>query len=730
MLPYMFFVYMYHTQYDLISADLEYTPNLPTTIYDVNNEIIAELYDEKRIPVKFDEIPNTVIAAFTTAEDKNFYNHTGLDYTGMLRALIIDIKEGSIKQGGSTITQQLIKQLYTHRKRTFERKIIEILLVKKIEESYTKDQIIEMYLNQIYFGHGVYGIKSAANFFFNKELRNLNIYEASLLALIPPAPNRYSPLRNPEVTFTRHRQILFNLIRNGYLSKKKALSGFEEFWSEYLDQLYERSPNEIARSSAPDKAPYVTDYLRQQLIAEYGENRVYRGGLKVFTTIDLRMQQIAHSHLSEQITIQQKISSRFNESELRKLEEQSLNTSETANIKQTAQTFRNFRENLMDELALLTLINGLDPLTDSLVNHRRFQRYQRQKAQVEGAFIALEPDTGKIRSMVGGRSFNYENQLNRATAAHRQPGSAFKPFVYAAGIDSNIINAATEFQDLPMVYNERTKTWAPSNASDKFSGPVLVRKAITRSINTIAVLAFEKIGGERIAKTASGMIGIDKSRFTIDPTLALGTSELTPLELATGFACFANRGIKVNPYLIEKIVDSSDTHIYNHTMPADKQVISTSTTYIMNSILQGVITGGTATATVRGRYGFTSPAAGKTGTNSEYRDAWFAGYTPDLVAVAWIGCDSQKFTLGPGQYGATVAAPVWARFMKDTAPIRRKKSFPGKPGTVISESVCAYSGSLPREGCPTITEYFHAGTGPTERCTSPHEQMRSIFDLF
>ncbi|HRX16162.1 MAG TPA: PBP1A family penicillin-binding protein [Spirochaetota bacterium] len=728
--PYFLFVYMYHSQYDLISSDLEYTTNLPTTLFDSNGTIIAELYDEKRSPVKFEQIPDTVITAFTSAEDKNFFKHRGLDFVGIMRALIVDIKQGSIKQGGSTITQQLIKQLYTHKKRTIERKIIEILLIKKIEENFTKNQILEMYLNQIYFGHGVYGIKSAADFFFGKELKNIDIYEASLLALIPPAPNRYSPLRNPRITFSKHKQIIVNLVQNGHISKKDALYNFEKFWSRYLEQIIDRSPNEIARNKNDDKAPYLTDYIRQQLIEKYGEDIVYKGGLKVYTTFDLKMQQIAQELLTERITQQQKISSKYNDRELAILENDFYISKEQKISINEITALKDIRSQISDETSFLALICGADKITDIFSNYSRFYRQQRQLANVEGAFTAIEPDSGKIKVLVGGKKFSYENQLNRGVNSRRQPGSAFKPFVYASGIEDKIITAATQFQDLPMVFNERTKTWAPSNASDKFSGPVLVRKAITRSINTIAVLAYEKIGGDRIASYASRSIHIGKNRFTIDPTLGLGSSELTPLELTTGFACIANQGIPVKPYAIQKILDNHNKEIYVHEPKTQKAVFSRGTAFIMNSILQAVITNGTATSTIRNRCGFTSPAAGKTGTNSDYRDAWFAGYTPDLAAAVWIGCDSQKFTLGPGQYGANVAAPVWANFMKETASIRRKLAFPPKPPEIIQISVCEHSGDLPSEGCPVIQEYFLEGTAPKKRCSSKHESMKSIYDLF
>jgi penicillin-binding protein 1A len=311
-IPYIFIVLVYTMHYDAISTKLEYNPNLPTVLFDSEGSVITTLYDEMRIPVEFDKIPQTVLDAFTTAEDKNFFSHNGIDYFGILRAFVINVKAGSIKQGGSTITQQLIKQLYTSQSRTIERKIIELLLVSKIEREYSKNKILEMYLNHIYFGHGVYGVNAAASFFFDKNLEDLTIYEASLLALIPPAPNHYSPLKNPQVTYKRHSEIILNLVKNGHVNRADAVDGFIQFWTSYLDTLTERSPNEIARSNNSDLAPYVTEHIRELLIDKYGKEKVYKGGLKVYTTIDLRMQDIARKHLVERIAYQQKIAGPYN----------------------------------------------------------------------------------------------------------------------------------------------------------------------------------------------------------------------------------------------------------------------------------------------------------------------------------------------------------------------------------------------------------------------------------
>ncbi len=724
-IPYAAAVAVYHQNLSLIQQDLEYSVPLPGELYDRNGELVTRFYDEFRLPSKWEDIPPQMVDAFVTAEDRNFFMHTGLNFGGILRAAATNLREGSIKQGGSSITQQLVKQLYTGKQRTFQRKIIEVFLVKRIEEQYSKREIMTMYLNQIYFGHGIYGVRSAANFFFGKELEELTPIESALLAIIPPAPNANSPLKYPRIAYAKHLNLVRNMVMEGFVSKESAGNEFNAFWRSYADELLTRAPTEVAASKRFDRAPYFSEHIREILLKQYGEEMLYRGGLKIYSTVDIRMQQIAQEALAEKIAEQEKFAAAHNRSAVKTEEKRILG--DDSEGREKAAFIKQYYE-LLEESNLLFLLAAEAQLADSSGRMSSFYDSLTKTSHVEGAFVAMETQSGRVRALVGGSAYSPENQLNRAIKARRQPGSAFKPFVYSAGFENRKITAASEFQDLPMVFRGTRKIWEPSNANNKFSGSVLTRQAIAKSINTIAVAAYEEIGGEAIVECASKMIGIDRKRFDNNPTLPLGTSELTPLEMAVGFSTIANGGRRFDACFIEKIVDKDGKEIYNHKTNAIR-AISDTTAFIMTDLLRSVVTQGTATAAVRLRGGFTDDCAGKTGTNSDYRDAWYAGFTADMCAVVWVGCDSQEYTLGPSQYGASVAAPVWATFMRRSAAYRENRSFPPKPASIVQINICRHSGKLPSASCPTIGEYFEKGTQPNTRCDGRHRVMRSIYSL-
>jgi penicillin-binding protein 1A len=387
---------------------------------------------------------------------------------------------------------------------------------------------------------------------------------------------------------------------------------------------------------------------------------------------------------------------------------------------------------VLDEALLLMDLMGSGektPVLEGLIT-----RYARasKSADVEGAFIALDPATGAIRAMVGGGRFTSDNQLNRAVQARRQPGSSFKAFVYGAGIESGKVTPATAFIDLPLVFQERYKDriWSPSNYGGNFQGRVLARRAFSASLNIASVNVYEAVGGRTVASFASRLTGIPFSRFAVDPTLALGSTEVSPMEMARGFSVFANGGSDVEPHAVTAIHDSSRNTIFRREQKSEaKRLISREVAFIMTSMLRDVVDRGTATEAIRGNVGFSLPAAGKTGTNTKFRDAWFVGYTPDLVAAVWFGCNSQFFTLGGGQSGSVVAAPVWARFMKGVYENRKTGAFPERPGGVKSVDICGKTGLLPEKDCPRRRELFLAGTEPLERCDGDHTEMTSIFDM-
>ena len=736
-IPFAYIVSAYTRTYSLLSGTLSYDPNISTRIYDVNGELISELFEENRTLAEHGAIPPIVKQAFLSAEDRNFYLHPGFDLPGIIRAITIDLVSGEIRQGGSTITQQLVKQLYTKSEKTLYRKIMELFLAREFEKKYSKERILEMYLNQIYFGHGVYGVISAARFFFEKDANALSAIEAALLAGIPSAPNRFSPLKNPRAAYEKSRQVLFNMIRAGYITKDDVAGQFEPFWAAYLENCKTKYPTLGVRSRNFDRAPYFTEYIRQALVDRFGENLVYRGGLRVYTTLDLRQQTAAEKSLLQGIAEQNRTAGAFNSERLllidrimarKRVENAAVSRKD---VEERIRFVQAFRDSSLDDVLMTSLIFGEASMGTVIENHLDVYERVKQSSLVEGALVALDPMTGGITAMVGGSDFNAANQLNRAVQSARQPGSAFKAFVYGAGIESKKITPATAFYDVPVLFKGTSTTWKPSNYEKSYKGKVLVRDALAASLNIVSVLVVDDIEPGLVARYASRLMGIPLRRFAIDPTISLGTSEVSPLEMARGFAVYANGGRSIVPSAVHHVLDRTGRRIYDSEKVSGTgtRVISAQTAFIMTSLLRSVVDSGTAAGAIRETAGFHLPAGGKTGTTSGYRDAWFAGFTPDLVAAVWMGCDSQKFSLGCGQSASVVSAPVWGNFMREVYTFRKPASFRARPDGISALSICTKTGKIPIHGCPARQEYFITGTEPREECNSDHDAMISIFDL-
>ncbi len=736
-LPFAFILSAYTSSYSILSGELVYDPSVSTKIYDCNGELISELFEENRTIITDATIPLIVKQAFCAAEDRNFYLHSGFDIHGIIRALIVDVMSGDIRQGGSTITQQLVKQLYTGGEKTLRRKLIEIFIAREFEKRFTKNRILEMYLSQIYFGHGVYGVQAAARFFFDKDMKDITAAEAALLASIPSSPNHFSPLKNPRPAFERSRQVLYAMINAGTIEKSEAARQFNAFWESYLDAIKIKFPTLGVRGSGFDRAPYFTEYVRQILIDRFGEKLVYRGGLTVHTTLDLRHQKAAEQALVEGIEGQNQVAlsrnvSIFNSPDrllTKKLIQEKKISRQDAKIRM--RFLDAFRDGSIDDLLLCAQLFGAVGMERSLSLYLGQHEELKRSSRVEGALVSLDPVTGHITAMVGGSDFNAANQLNRAVQAARQPGSAFKAFVYGAGIESKRITAATAYYDVPVLFKGTKTMWKPSNYEKTFKGRVLVRNALAASLNIISVLVADEVEPKLVAEYASRLMGIPLSRFAVDPTISLGTSEVTPLEMTRGFAVYANGGTEVSPHAILSIADKTGKKIYDGpmTVGTGKRVISEETAFIMTSLLRSVVDSGTATGGIRGTAGFGLPAGGKTGTTTKFKDAWFVGFTPDLVAAVWMGCDSQKFSLGSGQSAAMVSAPVWGKFMRQVYAFRKPGRFRPQPAGVTVRAICARTGKIPIEGCPVKSEFFIVGTEPREKCNSEHDEMTSIFDL-
>ncbi len=553
-------------------------PALTSHIYDIKgNEIAVVHAEEDREPVKSEEIPENLKKAFLATEDVRFYQHIGIDYRGVMRAMWENITHRAVAEGGSTITQQLARNAYLNQERTFSRKIQEMFLALKIEHRHTKEEILEMYLNQIYFGRGVYGIQAASKYYFNKNVKDLDLNECAMLAGIPKSPNHYSPLNNLEEAQKRKAVVLQQMAKYGFISSSTAQKTAKQ-----EIHLVQSAPKEVG------DAYYFINYVKQTIIDKYGDDGLYKGGLKIYTTLDMDMQRVA--------------------------------------------------EEAMKNLPEMNEANGLK--------------------QPQGALVAIEPHSGYIKAMVGGRGTDL---FNRAALAERQPGSAFKPFVYAAALESGYtpdsIVADTPFTKYG---------WNPQNYDRSFYGSVPLSAVCAQSLNVATVRVADDIGIDKVIKYARDMgistLVLEGERNDVNLSTALGgiTRGVTPLELTSAYCTFANKGIYAKGTPIVKVLDKDGNVLEEYPNPASsRRVLKEENAANLDSMLQGVVSHGTGT-----RANIGGHVAGKTGTTSEYHDAWFVGYVPDLVVGVWIGTDDNQ-TMGT-MTGGTLPADIWRIFMKGT----------------------------------------------------------------
>ncbi len=627
----------YMNEIPLVSDLKEYKPSLSTKIYDANGNLITQLYVEQRTLIPLSKIPLAMQQAIIATEDTHFYQHWGLDIQGIIRAAIVDLLHHRIIEGASTITQQLARNLFLTRERTFSRKIKEAILAIQIERSYTKKEILEMYLNQIYFGNGAYGIESAARTYFGEHADELNLSECATLAGIPKSPNDYNPIHDIVKATRRRDVVLDKMVDAGYITRQVA------------DET--KAMPIVVKRTEVQNAPYFTEYVRQQLETVYGSNAIYKGGLLVYTTLDLNLQQMAQDAIE----------------------------------------------------------NGLDTADKKAEEYLKYFFTLGQKPTLQGALLVMDPHTGYIKAMVGGRDFSV-SQFNRAVQAERQPGSSFKPFIYSAAIDNGFTESDI-IEDAPIVYTDASgHQWKPSNYEDKFFGPTTIRTALTHSRNVVTVKLLDKIGINTAVNYAKKM-GI-QSPLNRDLTLALGTSDVNLLEMTDAYCTLANQGIHVEPMSIISVKDSYGRTLEQH-VPQSQEVLSAKTAYIVTNMLQNVINEGTGEQ-IR-RLGFTLPAAGKTGTTNDFSDAWFMGYTPDLCTGVWVGYDDRR-SIGKFLTGGIIAAPIWEDFMKHALEGQPPKDFP-VPAGIKFVKVCDQSGQLATPYCKRVEEVpFAAGTEPTRYC--------------
>ena len=712
----LFFLYGKDKSLPRITSIHDYQPKAVTRILDRKGRLVGEVFTERRTLVPFKRMPRLLIRAVVAAEDADFFKHRGLDYLGMLRAFFINLRAGGFVQGGSTITQQVVKTFFLSPERTIRRKMQEVILARRLENELKKEEILYLYLNQIYFGHGNYGVQEASSYFFNKPVEQLSLSEHALLAGLPQSPNRLSPLRHPERAKKRQTYVLGQMARLKFISQD-------------VRATVVAAPIKVVRRVRPylGEAPELMGKVEGELKARHGENKLDTLGLEVHATLDVKLQAAAREAV--QWGLRALDARQGHRRRLRHLKGKQL-ASTLGKLKKTQRNFVQGRRYLAvvtrvdDKSSALEIDLGrhkdrvllpddprYNPQGDSpsrrfspgdLIRVRKAAKHFRFEGGPQAALVAMDPRTGHVLAMVGGYKFR-KGDFDRASQARRQPGSAFKPFVYAAALDSEKFTPASVIDDAPVTIGN----WKPRNFDGRYRGPMRMRQAMAHSINSVAAKVMEAATVARVRTLATAM-GI-RSPLGKDLSLALGTSEVYPLELATAYCAFANGGKAVTPRYIKSPAPKT---------PAEevRQVLRPEVAFLTASMMQSVVQEGTARRAQRLR----RPVAGKTGTTNGHRDAWFAGFTPNLVTVVWVGFDDPK-SLGPKETGGQAALPIWVRFMQAALKGQPKVDFSQPPGVVV-QRVDPETGLLAPAGATAfLEEFFISGTEPKEAATAPDQ---------
>ena len=601
--------------------------SLPSIMYDRNGEVIARLFIENRTPLELHEMSPNIVRAVLAAEDSAFYQHGGIRLGSIMRALWTDVVEGGKVQGASTITQQLARNLFLTHEKSITRKAKEIIIAMRLEKLFPKDKILELYLNTINFGHGAWGVETAARTYFDKSARDLDLAQSAILAGLIANPGRYNPQSSISNAKARQNYVLGRMETLGWITPEQRQTAYNE-------ELEFRS--RVNKIEEFNMAPYfVSHLLFNDLLPKYGKDEVYSGGMQIYTTLDLKLQEKARE-----------------------------------------------------------CIQGLNK-------------------SVMGALVCIESETGEVLALVGGKDFK-DSKFNRATQAVRQPGSSFKPIVYAAAMEEDVM-PSDHFLDAPITFKQKGgkgKGWSPHNSGGGYSGEVTLQRALTSSYNTVAVRVAAYIGTDTIVKMARNM-GIETKYLPNDLSVALGSASLTPLEMAVAFNCFNNGGKRIVPLMIREIKDR-DGNVIEHRQTAETQAMRPETAYALRSMMQDAVRAGTG-----------KPAAiskvnvfGKTGTSNDFIDAWFCGGVPGLTAVVYVGRDDPK-SMGKRAFGGTMAAPVWKKFM--TYAVQEQNTpanFENPPSWVEVDkvSICRATGYRARAGCQAVPLYFPKGRSPTASC--------------
>ncbi len=648
--------FYYSDQLPPLSELQSYDMKTGSEVYDINDKLIHVFAVEHRRRTELQDLPDYLIEGLLAVEDRNFFEHWGIDLKAMVRAVLVDISRGRFAQGGSTITQQLARNMFLTLDKQIPRKIKEFMLAIQIEQNYAKDEILEMYLDKVYLGAGVYGIEAAAHRYFDKEAKDLTIPEAALLIGLIQLPNAYSPIRFPDRAL-RRRNIVLNVMQD------REVITTQEFLKAINESIALTEP-----SADRGAADYFVEHIRRILERKYGTTRLFTEGLKIYTTLDFEMQVYADSVLNYELS----------QVELRQEEQYEFK------------------------------YEDFDPYKTDI-----------ETPYLQGGAFAIDPQTGYVKIMIGGRNFNH-SKFNRITQARRQPGSAFKPLLYTAALQ-NGYTPATVIKDEPVVFVESdTLFWAPRNYSRDFRGYITLREALNHSINTVAVKTGIDIGPATIVEYADrfGLTTPIRSYYSS----AIGSFEVLPIELITAYTTFANAGERVSPIFIRRIEDSQGSLLESAEIERVR-VIDERTAYVMANLLSTVVDHGTARG-IRYR-GYRWFAAGKTGTTDEYRDAWFIGFNSRLVLGVWGGFDNNT-PLGSNQSGAAVALPPWPFIMRKViekeSPVDRSGNPVvdaadlelRKPNGLVNMVVSTSTGLLPKSMVEeTREEIFIAGSEPT-----------------
>ena len=774
--------YYYFTRGLPSLANLEgYHPNLVTNVYSDDGRLIGEFYIERRVVVSLNKMPPYLIKAFLAAEDAQFYEHEGISYISIFRAFVKNIRAGKVVQGGSTITQQLAKSFLTN-ERKLARKVREAIMAYRIERQLNKDEILSLYLNQIYFGNGAYGVQTAAESYFGKNVEKLDLAEAAMLAGLPKAPSKYSPRANFDLAKTRQEFILGRMVEERYITPEEADAAINariRLKPKTTDSLW--------------VGPYFTEHVRRYMEEKYGEDLLYKGGLKIYTTLNVEMQKAANMAVTEGLREHDK--RRGYRGPIKRL-----GSIEEMDAFRAAWDERLGGEPLVTEKIYEGLVTSVDKKASSLgvdigsrhgVISSRDLRWARlynpsgepdggvqevpinlfntgdiievelkatasgptetmnlrleQEPGAEASLLAMSPATGAIKAMVGGSDFS-KTQFNRTVQAYRQPGSAFKPVIYTAALDKGYTPASividspivfgkdpeaedpsinpdeiTNMESLEQIETDQPMAWRPRNYDEKFSGPTTVRDALRKSRNIITIKILNDIGIP-YAISYARLLGIN-SPLAKDLSLALGSSALTLSELTTAFSTFNNMGMRPDPLYITKIVDR-DGNLLEENRPFARSVISPQTAYIITSLLQNVIESGTG---IRAR-ALGRPAAGKTGTTNSLNDAWFMGYIPGLTVGSWMGYDDEK-PLGSKETGSRAALPIWLKFMKEVTTDMPVENFPVPDGVEFAR-IDPKTGLLATfSTVDPVFEVFKTGTAPKGRAAGTEKTRSDDFFL-